>query len=112
VLSALLAGSSACSSKVACADLGADWTSCPAPHGDICVLKGKEGACDQISGTGSSSSSTSSSASSSSGSSGCPSSFETMCPSGCVLLNSDDQNCGKCGLACTSGQICFAGSCQ
>lgn len=110
----LLLSSPACSSKISCADLGDDWTTCPAPRSDICVLKSKASACDTVNGTSSSSSSASSSGSSGadSGTTKCTSSFETSCSGKCVLLDSDERNCGACGRTCDPGLVCFSGSCQ
>jgi hypothetical protein len=31
--------------------------------------------------------------------------------SACVDINSDNENCGKCGIACSDGQTCIAGQC-
>lgn len=118
LVSALLVGlavalSAACASKVTCTELGADWTSCPAPNADICVLKGKESACAQISGSSSSSSSSSSSGQVSDGGAvKCSSSFETNCSGKCVFLGSDEKNCGSCGRACPTGDVCFSGDCR
>lgn len=36
---------------------------------------------------------------------------ETMCAGGCVDTGSDPANCGGCGLACSTGTLCQAGSC-
>jgi len=33
------------------------------------------------------------------------------CDLHCVLLSSDPANCGSCGLACQTGEGCFAGRC-
>lgn len=34
-----------------------------------------------------------------------------LCPSGCVDLRTDDENCGACGTACAAGQVCINGEC-
>jgi hypothetical protein len=33
------------------------------------------------------------------------------CPSGCADLQTDTQNCGKCGNVCSAGQSCKSGQC-
>ena len=43
---------------------------------------------------------------------GCCSSGQTSCSGTCYNLQSDAQNCGACGKACTQGQTCSAGICQ
>jgi len=108
---ALLAivGAPACAGKVACADLGSDWTNCPAPHADICVRKGSEGQCNAISGSGSSASP---STSSSSGGTACPFAELTKCPTGCTDLTIDNSNCGGCGRKCAIDQSCINSVCQ
>ncbi len=35
-----------------------------------------------------------------------------ICPSGCTDLSSDPRNCGSCGNACGSRQVCFNGRCE
>src|SRR5580658_7557716 len=48
-------------------------------------------------------------------SSGCSSSCptgSTMCGSVCVHTMTDSANCGACGKACPSGQVCSAGNCE
>ena len=35
----------------------------------------------------------------------------TLCGSECVNLNKDSKHCGKCDAACTSGEVCAAGTC-
>jgi hypothetical protein len=35
----------------------------------------------------------------------------TQCTSGCVNTMSDPHNCGGCGIACTSSQVCTNGAC-
>ena len=35
----------------------------------------------------------------------------TLCGSTCTNLATDPANCGGCGLACLSGQLCSAGTC-
>jgi hypothetical protein len=99
----------ACAGKVACADLGSDWTNCPSPHADICVRKGSEGQCSAISGSGSSSSSSSSS---SSGGTACPSPDLTKCATGCTDLTIDSSNCGVCGRKCNFPESCLNSVCQ
>ena len=47
----------------------------------------------------------------------CPGIYETGCCGGgvflgCKLLDSDAQNCGSCGHACSAGQSCLKGKCQ
>jgi hypothetical protein len=41
----------------------------------------------------------------------CPSN-QVMCPSGCANLQSDNANCGSCGVACTGGLVCAMGTCS
>jgi hypothetical protein len=36
----------------------------------------------------------------------------TTCPAGCVDLQTDASNCGKCGQSCGAGSTCSAGKCQ
>ncbi len=38
--------------------------------------------------------------------------FPTKCDTACVNLSNDPLNCGKCGTACESGQVCSAGTCE
>jgi hypothetical protein len=33
------------------------------------------------------------------------------CPSGCVDLNTDNGNCGTCGMMCTPPMVCTGSSC-
>lgn len=40
----------------------------------------------------------------------CPPGKE-LCQSGCVDLQTDDDNCGACGTACGAGQVCISGAC-
>lgn len=40
----------------------------------------------------------------------CPSS-QTECPAGCTDTSIDKVNCGRCGIACTPGEVCSAGTC-
>jgi hypothetical protein len=52
-----------------------------------------------------------------SGTCGDSKSGETLCGGDagspyCATLAADDNNCGQCGKACTSGQICVSGVCQ
>ncbi len=52
-----------------------------------------------------------------SGTCGDSKSGETLCGGDagapyCATLAADDNNCGQCGKACTSGQICVSGACQ
>jgi hypothetical protein len=35
----------------------------------------------------------------------------TICPTGCVDLDSDEQNCGSCGMACDEFDVCTNGIC-
>ncbi len=35
----------------------------------------------------------------------------TSCNASCVDLKTDSDNCGKCGTACTGGEVCGAGTC-
>lgn len=42
----------------------------------------------------------------------CESPTGTLCDTGCVDPQSDDANCGACGMACSDGQHCVAGACQ
>jgi hypothetical protein len=34
-----------------------------------------------------------------------------LCNGGCVMTDSDDFNCGGCGIVCTGGRFCAGGSC-
>jgi hypothetical protein len=48
-------------------------------------------------------------------SSGCPlgkSRCVTGSGYGCASLQTDPFNCGGCGIACTTGQLCIKGACQ
>jgi hypothetical protein len=36
---------------------------------------------------------------------------QTQCTDGCKSLMSDNLNCGTCGRACTTGQVCTNGAC-
>ena len=36
---------------------------------------------------------------------------KSRCGSKCIDLTSDNKNCGKCGGACTTGQVCSQGKC-
>ncbi|HEY8431140.1 MAG TPA: MXAN_6577-like cysteine-rich protein, partial [Sandaracinaceae bacterium] len=42
---------------------------------------------------------------------GCPTG-ETACSGTCVNLQTDEANCGECGMACGAGQVCVAGTCE
>ncbi|MGB3051421.1 MAG: hypothetical protein WBB42_10515 [Polyangiales bacterium] len=35
----------------------------------------------------------------------------TICPTGCVDLDTDDRNCGKCGNVCEETDVCAGGDC-
>jgi hypothetical protein len=37
---------------------------------------------------------------------------DVCCGAGCVDLDDDEQNCGRCGRACGAGEQCQAGSCE
>ena len=36
---------------------------------------------------------------------------DTVCGTSCVNLKTDQDNCGKCGRVCPSGESCVSGSC-
>ena len=36
----------------------------------------------------------------------------TVCPTGCVDLDSDEQNCGACGNVCEETDVCNVGTCM
>jgi hypothetical protein len=42
---------------------------------------------------------------------GCPSGAPTRCSGSCVDVQSDDGNCGGCGMACQGGEHCVSGAC-
>ena len=49
---------------------------------------------------------------------GCLTSSELQCTTGtvrcgdtCVAIDSDNNNCGSCGAACSGGNVCVAGAC-
>jgi hypothetical protein len=49
---------------------------------------------------------------------GCLSSSELQCATGtvqcgdtCVAIQTDNNNCGACGAACSGGNVCVAGGC-
>ena len=35
----------------------------------------------------------------------------TICPTGCVEVDTDDQNCGSCGNICEAPDVCAGGTC-
>ena len=41
----------------------------------------------------------------------CPGESDTVCPTGCVDLEQDANNCGACGYACRAGQTCSWSTC-
>jgi hypothetical protein len=41
-----------------------------------------------------------------------PCSEGTLCGTSCTTLSTDSNNCGKCGNACTAGQLCGGGLCS
>jgi hypothetical protein len=42
----------------------------------------------------------------------CPDNGSVPCGNKCVVLSSDDQNCGKCGNVCSPGAKCIAKACK
>jgi hypothetical protein len=36
----------------------------------------------------------------------------TICPTGCVDLDTDEQNCGNCGNICEAPDVCAGGNCD
>lgn len=93
VMGLLFGPTSACSSQIACADLGPDWTTCPPPNANVCVRKSKQDACNEVSGVGARCGIR-----------------EAQCDGGCVSIDTDE-NCGACGVQCTAPERCFGGTC-
>jgi hypothetical protein len=104
----------ACSSKVEnCSELGTDWVACGGAGPLLCVSKGATGQCRAANRALPDGTVTPDASTTDSGGQGtCPSRLDTACSTGCTNLDTDEKNCGKCGVECSPNQNCVFGECQ